>query len=312
MNVIESMTGVGDPLTSPLGMNTHMEREAAIEHLDCNLSALASCGVKWIRAWWGWGMAEKTPGQFDWSEFDRQLEAVQRAKMEIMPILLRYYPQYEQPWAGKVDEIQQPPYDLDRWANFVETTVRRYRGRVKAWEVWNEPQYTMDARFYADLLKATHARIRMADPNALVIGLAGVHLDYVRDVFAAGGAQCMDVLSHHSYSRLNRPWRQMASLSEGTESLVKQYGGPSRVWHTEQGTGADGAGYVYLSESEDQCAVNLVQSYLSALATGVEKFFWFSGQTSPTYGWGVFYEDYIRALGWSPSTDSLDSSTDGE
>ena len=31
--------------------------------------------------------------------------------------------------AGKVDKIQEPPYDLNQWGSFVETTVRRYRGR---------------------------------------------------------------------------------------------------------------------------------------------------------------------------------------
>ncbi len=77
-NVIEPMKGVGQVEDSPLGMNTHMEREPN-EHLDCNLGMLSLCGVKWIRAWWGWGMAEKQPGQFDWTEYDSQIAAVNRA-----------------------------------------------------------------------------------------------------------------------------------------------------------------------------------------------------------------------------------------
>ncbi|OIO91842.1 MAG: hypothetical protein AUJ96_33240 [Armatimonadetes bacterium CG2_30_66_41] len=292
VNVVEPLTGRGDARASPLGMNTHMEREPDA-HLDCNLAALSRCGVKWIRAWWGWGMAEKEPGQFDWTEYDRQLAAVHRAGMEIMPILLRYYPQFERDWAGKTDKIQQPPNDLTQWGNFVETTVRRYRGRVKAWEVWNEPQYTMDARTYADILKVTYERIRAADPDAQVVGFAGVSLDYIRDVCEAGSAKCLDVLAHHSYSQLGHPWEQMAKLAADTAALVDQHGATTRVWHSEQGSGADGVGYLHLAETEEQCAVNLVQSNLSALSTGVEKFFWFSAQTSPTYGWGVFYENYV-------------------
>jgi hypothetical protein len=291
MNVVEPMTGRGDALTSPLGMNTHMEREPD-QHLDCNLSALSQCGVKWVRAWWGWGMAEKEPGKFDWTEFDRQFDAVRRAGMEIMPILLRYYPNYEQAWAGKVDQIQQPPYDLDQWGDFVTATVTRYRGRVKAWEVWNEPQYTMDAATYAEILKVTTDRAKAADPDVLVIGLGGDGLDFVKGVLEAG-ATGFDVLSHHSYAQLGRPWEQMGKLAADTTALTEQYHATSRVWHSEQGLGADGVGYIYLPSTEEQCAVTLVQSYLSALSTAVERFFWFSAQTSPTYGWGVFYEDYV-------------------
>jgi hypothetical protein len=292
VNVVAPMAQRGNALTSPIGMNTHMEREPN-PHLDCNLSALSLCGVKWIRAWWGWGMAEKEPGKFDWTEYDRQFDEVHKAGMEIMPILLRYYPAYEQAWSGKTDKIQEPPYDVNQWGDFVRTTVERYQGRVKAWEVWNEPQYTMDAATYAPVLKMTYERVKAADPQALVVGFAGVSLDFIRQTFEAGGAGYLDVLSHHSYSQLGRPYEQMAKLAADTAALTRQYEISPPVWHTEQGSGADGVGYIHLPDTEEQCAVNLVQAYLSALGTGVEKFFWFSAQTSPTYGWGVFYEDYI-------------------
>ena len=291
-NVVRPMVGVGTVADSPIGMNTHMEREPNA-HLACNLSTLSMCGVKWIRAWWGWGMAEKRPGSFDWTEYDRQLEAVHAAGMEIMPILLRYYPSYEHEWAGKVDRIQQPPNDVDQWARFVETTVRRYRGRVKCWEIWNEPQFTMQADYYARLLKVTYDRIKMVDPRAEVVGFGGVSLEFIKGTFEAGSARCMDILSHHSYGQLSHPFERMQALAADTATLAEKHEATRRVWHSEQGTGADGVGYAHLAQSEQQCATNLIRGYLSALSTGVEKFFWFSAQTSPTYGWAVFYENYI-------------------
>jgi hypothetical protein len=120
-----------------------------------------------------------------------------------------------------------------------------------------------------------------------------VSLEFIRSTFEAGGTRYLDVLSHHSYSCLSHPFEQMAKLAADTEALTEQFEVNVPVWHSEQGTGADGVSYIYLAETEEQCAVDLVQSYLSALGTGIEKFFWFSAQTSPTYGWGVFYEDYI-------------------
>ncbi len=291
-NVVERLKGVGGIMDSSLGMNTHMEREPT-EHLNDNLNMLSLCGVKWIRGWWGWGMAEKEPGQFDWAEYDRQLEAVHRAGMEIMPILLRYYPQYEQKWAGEVERIQQIPYDLDQWGKFVYTTADHYRGRVKVWEVWNEPGYTMEADYYTRLLKVTYDQVKAADPDALVVGFGGSDPDYIRQVFEGGSVKCMDAISVHSYAQLTEPFKQMSELAAAVSDLAGKFGSASRVWHTEQGSGADGAGYRASDQSEEQCAVNLVQGYLSALSTGAEKFFWFSAQTTPTYGWAVFYEDYV-------------------
>jgi len=284
-----------DVLDSPLGMNTHMERETA-DDLGGNLSTLSACGVKWIRAWWGWGMAEKQPGQFDWTEFDRQYNAVTAEGMAIMPILLRYYAGFEQAWAGKVggpQDIQQPPYDVQQWGNFVTAVATRYKGRIHAYEVWNEPEYTMDAKTYAPILKMTYERVKAVDPRALVVGFGGVSLDYIRDTFKEGATQNLDVLSHHSYSELAQPFVAEAKLQQDTLEVMKQADVNVPVWHSEQGSGADGAGYLGMAATEEACAVNLVQSYLSTLATGVQKFFWFSAQTSPTYGWGVFYEDYI-------------------
>lgn len=291
-NVIEPMQGVGGIMDSPLGMNTHMEREPT-EHLNDNLKVLSLCGVKWIRGWWGWGMAEKEPGRFDWTEYDRQLGAVHRAGMEIMPILLRYYPQYEQEWAGELDRIQQPPRDMDQWASFVRTTADHYRGRVKVWEVWNEANYTMEPDYYAGLVKVTYDQIKAVDPEAVVVGFGGVAPDYIRRTFEAGSAKYMDVIAVHSYSQLGRPFERMANLAAAVNGHVREFGSTGRVWHTEQGTQSDGAGYRASQQTEEQCAVNLAQGYLSALSTGAEKFFWFSAQTTPTYGHAVFYEDYV-------------------
>jgi hypothetical protein len=194
---------------------------------------------------------------------------------------------------GKTDQIQQPPYDLDKWGLYVQTTAGHYRGRVKVWEVWNEPWYSLAADYYAKLLKVTYDNVRAADPDAVVVGFGGSGPDYIRKGFEAGSVKCMEVISVHSYAELTRPFERMADLAAAVNDEAVKFGSTKRVWHTEQGSGADGIGYVASAQTEEQCAVNLVQGYLSALATGAEKFFWFSAQTTPRYGWGVFYEDYV-------------------
>jgi len=293
-NVILPLKGVGDGAASPFGMNTHMEREPN-EHLSCNLEMLSQCGVKWIRGWWGWGMAEKQPGQFDWTEYERQYGLVTDQKMHMMPILLRYYPPYEQAWAGLVDKIQRPPYKLEQWGQFVFETVSRFKDRVRCWEIWNEPGYSagFTPELYAELCKITYAQARRADAKCTLVGFAGVGLPFMEKAADAGALASMDIMGEHSYAQLASPETAIPGRCDQVRALLKQRGRPMPIWHTEQGTGADGDGYVAGLLTEEDCASSLVRGYISAIAAGVEKFFWFSAQTSPTYGWAVFYEDYV-------------------
>ena len=88
--VVVNMQNVGNPDTSIFGMNTHMEREPT-PHLAREMQVLSKCGVKWIRAWWGWGMCENPQGTYTWTEYDRQYNTVTSGTgIRIMPILLRY------------------------------------------------------------------------------------------------------------------------------------------------------------------------------------------------------------------------------
>ncbi|MDH7570319.1 MAG: hypothetical protein QHJ73_12130, partial [Armatimonadota bacterium] len=293
--VVQPMKEVGDAEASAFGMNTHMEREPT-PHLVRNMEVLAQCGVKWIRGWWGWGMCEKERGQFDWTEYDRQLSAVEGAGMRLMPILLRYYPQYEQAWAGKVDGIQRPPYRMEEWGAFVRKVVERYRGRVTAWELWNEPTMSgagFTPQLYADLLRATAAPTRELDPKAKIVGFAGVEVPFIRDTLALGVAPLMDVVSEHSYSQVERPEERLPQRMNEVREVLAAARADKPIWHTEQGVGADDDGYRTMSLTEGDAAALYTRNLVTARSLGIEKYFWFSAQCSPTYGWAVFYENYI-------------------
>jgi hypothetical protein len=75
--------------------------------------------------------------------------------------------------------------------------------------------------------------------------------------------------------------------------LLTAHGGEKPIWHTEQGNGGDDDGYMARSESEADSAALFMRNLVIGRAVGIAKNFWFSAQTSPTYGFAVFYEDYI-------------------
>ena len=157
--MVVNMQGVGSAATSIFGMNMHMEREPS-DHLARETQVLAQCGVKWIRAWWGWGMCENPEGTYSFTEYDRQYNAVSGAQMSVMSILLRYYPQFEDSWAGSTSTIQQPPSSsmMGEWGIFCGKVAQHYLGKVGAYEIWNEPTTSnngaITASIYAQILNA--------------------------------------------------------------------------------------------------------------------------------------------------------------
>src|SRR5438132_1581089 len=74
------------------------------------------------------------------------------------------------------DLIQGPPKDLQDYANFVRAVASRYKGRIRAYEIWNEPNLAREwcgkppsGKEYVQLLKLAYETIKAADPTAWII-----------------------------------------------------------------------------------------------------------------------------------------------
>jgi hypothetical protein len=89
---------------------------------------------------------------------------------------------YAPPWAtGRSSDKWFPRPEHDgAWAAFVDAAVRRYGDRVRAYEVWNEPNHAdfgdygdgsdkVRLRRYWDLVRLTNAQIKTACPACLVV-----------------------------------------------------------------------------------------------------------------------------------------------
>jgi hypothetical protein len=146
---------------------------------------------------------------------------------------------------------------------------------------------------YAALLRATAPAVRDTDPKAKIIGFAGVPLTFLRRTLAQGTAPTMDVVSEHSYSQLELPEINIPKQTADVRAIMKANGGEKPIWHTEQGLSGDDDGYLPPTLSEAEVAALYMRNLLMCRSLGVEKYFWFSAQTSPTYGMTVLYEDYI-------------------
>ncbi len=151
----------------------------------------------------------------------------------------------------------------------VQAVVDRLKGKVKYWEVVNEPNLSMTPEAYVKLLKETFALIRKSDPNAKVMApaLCGIDLNWYNRFYQLGGKDYFDILTLHDYEGhesidpLHWKWKW-----NSLRTLMAQYGdGAKPIWQTERAISGVRAG-TYLGGCQ-AVRVTLHRDVLEALGT---------------------------------------------
>lgn len=222
------------------------------------LDRLADAGVGWVRVDVGWtSVEEQGPGQESAWYLDRLETTVTDARARGLSVLATLWATPS--WANGGGARETPPDDEAQYARAARSLAQRFRGRVAAWEVWNEPNspdfFAGSAADYARLLRAAYPAIKVGDPAAEVV-LGGTSYNdsvWLRQAYAAGIHGSFDVLATHPY---------LAPSDVGPEqpddgstwtlahvrvvrALMQQYGdGGLPIWFTELGwsTHANGPG----------------------------------------------------------------------
>jgi hypothetical protein len=123
----------------------------------------------------------------------------------------------------------------------VKEAVSKYRGRVKYWEIMNEPNFSMNAQQYAALVQQLVPIIKRIDPAAKVMGpdVCGVDLGWYDAVYKAGGGKLLDIISIHDYERhgsidhFHYLWK-IGALRQ----IMARYGDAKKeLWQTERAIG---------------------------------------------------------------------------
>jgi hypothetical protein len=252
-----------------IGVNTFLEQEVEPAKRQRSLELLRAAGVAWIRQELPWEQIEPlskgtTPGPVSggsaWEKFD---DIVDRARSLGIDLLLRLdtSPRWALP-PGAPDGLG-PPVRLEDYWDFVEQVAVRYRGRVRAYQIWNEPnlstewgRQTPDAAAYVRLLRGAAERIRRADPGAQVVMAALAptltesaeaqnELGFLQRVYEAGarGGVEFDVLGVQAYGLRGGPDDPRIDVSDVTFSrprlvrhLMERNGDAATpLWATEVG-----------------------------------------------------------------------------
>ena len=191
---------VGSQFHASWGDYTDTERIAVLDKL-----ALAKVG--WVRVDLGWiSFQSKGPdavSSYHTALFDRVVDAANARGIKVLGMI------WATPgWANGGQDRSVPPTNFDDYARFAGWMADHYRGRVAAWEIWNEPNHSSfwagkDPVKYGALVKAAYPAIKAADPNALVVAGATSLNDttFLARAYDSGMGGNFDVLSTHPYQQ---------------------------------------------------------------------------------------------------------------
>ncbi len=281
--VADSPVGAG--ADSPFGMNVQGASRYMPSGSNDNYSLpygqAQNAGVSWTREEMGWHRIEPRPGQFDFSWVDPAINAATQRGISVIGLL-----DYNVDRSGGTARISYAMPDLGAWSNYVRQVVSRYKGRVRYWQIWNEPLSETyftghDPAQYARLLATSYDLIKSIDPGAQVLtaGFSPFGLPWMDQMAEAGGRDKFDIIAVHPY--VNSSYVPGSSMSPesvywATTDINLVMGWAARngnkpVWATEFGWNTfDGAPN---RVDTQQQANYLARAYIMGLASPIQKFF---------------------------------------
>ena len=213
------------------------------------LDKMAAAGVKWVRIDLGWAsFQESGPGSYSQWYVDRADFVIDAARARGINVLGTLW--YTPDWANGGRGRAVPPNDASQYGSFAGWVAGHFKGRVAAWEIWNEPNlpdfFDGTPAQYVELLKAAYAPIKAADPAAKVVFGGPAHNDteWLAKAYAAGAKGHFDVMSTHPYQGVadlppetpddGTKW-MLTHVAEVHELMVRQGDGDKPIWFTEFG-----------------------------------------------------------------------------
>ena len=202
-------------------------------------------GVGYARLMSGWAKTETQRGVYDFDWLDAIVDDM--LSKGVCPWMCICYanPIY----GGGLIDLDTPLWTdedtMQGWLAYVKELVIRYKGKIKMYEIWNEPNGGNGKKYperYVNVFIHTAELIRELDSEAKIAGLAIAGANspqYVEAVMMSiaekGKAHLMDYATFHPYS--HNPDNTVDAI-KAFGSLVTKYAPNTRILQGENGTNA--------------------------------------------------------------------------
>jgi len=229
-----------------------------------------------------WPDLEPARGQWQFERFDRYISLAQKHGTGIL-LTLGGSPHWASVRPGIPTESQagfSAEPNLEDWRDYVKTVSSRYKGRIQAYEIWNEPNLK---QFYGGttdqmvvLTKEASQIIHSVDAHAIVVSpsaTANYGVPWFTEFLKKGGGEYVDVIGYHFYVNPQTLLPEdMVPVIEKVRQVISENGlGNKPLWNTETGWAPPAA-----IASDEVAAGYLARSYILSWAAGVQRFYWYA------------------------------------
>jgi hypothetical protein len=161
---------------------------------------------------------------------------------------------------------------MGEWRRFVREVGTRFGGRIRYWEIWNEPDcvcfYVGTVQQLVELTRIASEELRAIDPSHRIVGPAFTDqgLAMMDAFYAAGGGRWVDVVAWHQYNRF--PPEADTVRIRAARAIMQKHGIADKpLWTTE--------GHAVAHPSASDAAI-LARTYLTLWLYGVSSFAWYA------------------------------------
>ncbi len=225
-----------------------------------------------------WARVEPARGQYDFSRFDKYVELAQQHHVQIVYVMGN-----TPAWAAVnptsasnegIPGASSGLTNIQDWQDFVTTVVTRYKGKIQAYEIWNEANltgyWTGGTDQMLQMVQIAFNTIKQIDPDAMVLSpsiTAESGEKWLANFLSVGGANYGDAIAYHLYSRVSAP-ENLVSYYQDVMLLGRQWG--KDVWDTEVGWGPWG------TFDDTQSASFLARTFILQSAVGYTHIGWYA------------------------------------
>lgn len=272
----------GPVMTSPdYGIQAFLWWRSEVATRDLGL--ITEMGFRWVKQVFAWADIEGAgKGHYNWSQADAVVQHADDYGVKLLARLDR-----APAWTG-AGLPNGPPTNYEDFGDFCFEVARRYRGRIQAYQIWNEPNLAREwggqppsPDAYTRLLAIAYRRIKEADPDAIVIsaglsptGTSSAEVmpdtDFLTGMYRAGFQAHCDIVGMHAAG-----YKAPPELS------------PEEAVSARDGNGAPlygGERFFCFRHVEDLRAV-MEQNGDGARQVAILEFGWTTDTIHPEYAW---------------------------
>lgn len=230
-NYIQMATAIGDD---------YFDGKDSAERIRRHMRVARAVGVHYLRCAFSWNGIEPERGEYHFEFWDKLVEESARAGITLIP-----YVAYTPKWAARkgADFWKQPPANPADYAQLMRKLALRYRGKVRHWELWNEPDnkeyWDGAAGEFAQTIIAAAKAVREAAPEDVLVlgGMSQGPGDFFQTLISKYHlGEYVDVLALHAYPESWQEERAETNFGSWIEQMheVAQHSG-RKLWLNEMG-----------------------------------------------------------------------------